>query len=297
MISVALATCAALPDGWEDDRLLADELRSRGAGPEFAVWDDAAVDWSSFDRVVIRSTWDYMGRREEFIAWARSIGARLDNPAPVLEWNSDKRYLSELAASGVPTVPTRFVEPGDPVPALEGEVVVKPTISAGARDTGRFGSPHHAAASALIERLQAGGRTAMVQPYLGSVEGRGETAIVSIDGTESHVLRKGAVLRPDEEAPLRDDSLGAAEAMYDPGLVEAGHATAAERQVSGAVGEELVARFGAAPLYARVDVLGGEDGEPVLLELEVVEPTLYMATAPGSAARVANAILRRTRRG
>lgn len=140
---IGLATCAALPDGWPDDRLLAAALRERGAEARFAVWDDPEVDWPGFDLVMIRSTWDYTGRRREFLDWAHSIDGALHNPAGMLEWNSDKRYLADLAAAGVATVPTRYVEPGDPPPDLAGEVVVKPTVSAGARDTGRFGPELH----------------------------------------------------------------------------------------------------------------------------------------------------------
>ena len=290
---IALATCAALPEGWEDDRLLAAALRSRGADSSFVVWDDPAIDWEAFDRILIRSTWDYTTRRDDFVGWARSLGNRIDNPAQIVEWNIDKLYLADLAAAGVPTVATRFVAPGDPVPALEGEVVVKPTVSAGARDTGRFTPAHHDEARALLARLSAAGRTAMLQPYLASVEERGETAIVAIEGEESHALRKRAVLEADREAPLRDDELGAAEAMYEPDLVQAGSAADPERAVAAAVLEHLTERFGEAPLYARVDMLAGDRAEPVLLELEVVEPALYMATAPGSEARLAEALLRR----
>jgi hypothetical protein len=292
-VKIALATCAAVPEGWEDETLLAEALRSRGAAPSFVVWDDPGADWEAFDRVLIRSTWDYTHRRADFIEWARSLGDRLDNPAPLVEWNSDKRYLADLEAAGVPTISTRFAEPGDPPPDLEGEVVVKPTVSAGARDTGRFAPAHHDRARALLSRLAAAGRTAMVQPYMDSVEGRGETAIVAIEGSESHVLRKRAVLGADREAPLRDDELGAAEAMYAPDLVGAGSAEEGDRAVATLVLDWLRKRFGAAPLYARVDMLGGDREEPVLLELELVEPALYFGTAPGSEARLAEGLLRR----
>jgi len=295
-VKIALATCAAVPDGWEDETLLVEALRSRGAEPSLVLWDEQEADWQAFDRVLIRSTWDYTHRRDDFIRWARSLGDHLDNPAPLVEWNSDKRYLADLEAAGVPTIATRFVEPGDPPPDLEGEVVVKPTVSAGARDTGRFAAAHHDGARALLSRLSAAGRTAMVQPYLGSVEGRGETAIVAIGGSESHVLRKRAVLGADREAPLRDDELGAAEAMYEPDLVGAGSATEGERAIAGLVLAWLKTRFGEAPLYARVDMLCGDDGEPVLLELELVEPALYFGTAPGSEARLAEALLLRRSR-
>lgn len=293
-VEVGLVTCAPLPEGRPDDQLLAAQLRERGAGASFPVWDDPAVDWDALDLVVIRSAWDYTPRRDEFVAWAEARGDRLRNPPELVGWNSDKAYLAELAAAGLPVTPTEYVAPGDAPPALTGEVVVKPTVSAGARDTGRFGPDAHAAALALIERLHGAGRTAMVQPYLASVDERGETALVYFAGELSHVLRKRAVLRPDEEAPLSDHPLGPAEVMWDDDLVAAGSATAAEVDAAGAVLAFVAERFGAHPLYARVDLLAGDTGEPVLSELEVVEPGLYLHTAPHAAGRFAQAILAAT---
>ena len=132
---VALATCAAFPDGDADDAGLPAAI---GGDVTFAIWDDPAVDWAAFDLVVVRSTWDYQERRDAFLAWARGIGERLVNPPDVLAWNTDKRYLHELAAAGLPVVPTTLVAPGAPFTAPAGEYVVKPTVSAGSRDTARF---------------------------------------------------------------------------------------------------------------------------------------------------------------
>jgi hypothetical protein len=290
---IAIATCAPLPDGWPDDKLLAAALRDRGAEVRFGVWDDPAFDWSGFESVLIRSTWDYTLDRERFLGWAWSLEGRLQNPPEIVEWNSDKHYLSDLAAAGIATVPTVYVKPGEAGPDLVGEVVVKPTVSAGARDTGRFSPPAHGQARGLLERLHSEGRSAMVQPYLASVEGEGETAIVFIAGSESHALRKDVVLGPDEEAPLADHELRAAEAMFREELVMASSAGEAERGLAAAVLETLRKRFGAAPLYARVDMLTAAEGEPVLLELEAVEPSLYFEQAPGSAERFADAVLQR----
>ena len=289
---IALATCAALPEGHEDDRLLLEPLRDCGAEVSFEAWDDATVDWGGFDRVVIRSTWDYTGRREEFVAWAGRVGDALRNPPEVVRWNSDKAYLAELEREGIDIVPTAFVPPGVRPPELAGEVVVKPSVSAGGRDTGRFGPAAHEQALGLLDRLHAGGRTAMVQPYLSEVDEAGETAIAFLGGRESHVLRKGPVLRPDEEAPVREeDGLGAAMVMWDEELVGSWEACAAERELARAVIAYLERRFGTAPLYARVDMLRGPGGAPHLIELEAVEPSLYLGTAPGTAERFANAIL------
>ena len=208
----------------------------------------------------------------------------------MLRWNSDKRYLADLAEAGLPVVSTDFVGPDDPIPDFDGEVVVKPTISTGARDTGRFSTCAHVGALSLVARLREEGRTAMVQPYLPAVEAHGETAIVFIAGELSHVLRKGAVLGPDEEAPIREEGVRTAAVMWDPELVVAGEADDAEHDLARRVISHLVERFGAPPLYARVDMLPGADGAPVLLELEVVEPCLYLGTSPGAVDRLAAAV-------
>lgn len=129
---IAFVTCSALPDGRHEDQPAAALL-----GAEFRAWDDTSVDWQAYDRVVIRSTWDYTKRLDEFLAWCSAVGGeRLRNAPGLVAFNADKRYLARLAA---PSVPTVFVGPREPAPALHGEVVVKPNISAGARDTGRFG--------------------------------------------------------------------------------------------------------------------------------------------------------------
>lgn len=292
---IAIASFDGMPDEFTDDETLRDALLATGSC-EVAIepWDEDLA-WDEFDIVVVRSTWDYATRRDEFCAWADSVGARLANAPAVLRWNSDKTYLKDLATAGVPVVATEFLEPGAPWPGAEGrEVVVKPTISAGGRDTGRFGPELEGAARALIGSIHAGGRTAMVQPYLSSVDSAGETALVFIDGELSHSLRKQAVLRPDEVAPVRADRLGAAEAMYDPELVLAGSAQPDEVELAERIIAHVNERFKTELLYGRVDMLRGGDGDPVLLELELVEPNLYLGQAPKAASRLADAILVRS---
>ena len=276
-----------------DDEQLARALAARGAQVARTAWDADGIDWHAFDAVIIRSTWDYATRRAEFVAWAASIGPRLHNAPDVVRWNCDKRYLADLAGAGIGVVPTIYVAPGEPLPPLQGEVVVKPTVSAGGNDTGRFGARSHQLAVDLLARIHASGRTAMVQPYLSSVDSTGETAIVCIDGRPSHVLHKRAVLRPDEVAPVRDVGLKAAEAMFDPALVVAGEATADEMHVAALILDHVTTRFGYVPLYARVDLVAGEDGAPVLMELEAVEPSLYLDIVPGAVDRVADAVIAR----
>jgi hypothetical protein len=286
-VRIAFATCADLPDGFSDDHAAARLLSAT-----YQVWNDPDVDWRRYDRVVVRSVWDYTLRAGEFVAWAARIGPeRLRNQPALLEWNSDKTYLADLAGAGIPTVPTTFVRPGDPPPVLVGEVVVKPTVSAGGRDTGRFGPEHHDDAAALLDAILSSGRTAMVQPYLGAVDTLGETAVVVLGGSVSHVLHKKAVLRPDEVAPV-DPSRGdfaPAEVMFDDDLVTAGHADEAHLALADEVVFELHRRFGPS-LYLRVDLVPGDDGTPVVMEIEAVEPCLYLDTTPGAAERFVTAV-------
>lgn len=277
---VAFATCSAMPEGWVDDQEAA-----RLLGADFRIWDDGTVDWCAYDRVVMRSVWDYSWRVDEFLSWCRSVGsARLRNSPALVAFNVDKRYLADIF---VPSVPTRFIAPGDPLPSLGAEIVVKPNISAGARHTGRFTSA--AGANGLIEQIHASGRIALVQPYLSAVEQRGETSVVFIGGEISHVLTKRPVLRSEGIAPVAEGELRVAAAMLEEDLVVAGTADAAQISLANAAHAEVAARFGL-PVYARIDLVDDNDGEPVVSELEAIEPCLYLSTAAGAAERLAAAV-------
>lgn len=290
---IAIASSSSVPAQFPDDERLAEALRGLGAEPEVVAWDEPGRDWSEFAAVVINSTWGYALRCDEFLRWCDAVGERLHNAPALVRWNADKRYLRDLDLAGIPVVATLYVEPGERPPALDGEVVIKPNVSAGARDTGRFGPATHGEATALIEAIQVSGRTALVQAYEPSVDTVGETAVLLIDGEPAHALRKRAVLRPDEVAPLRDDAIGAAEAMYDPELVTAAEAGPAEIANARAAVAHLAERFGSMPLYARVDTVAGPGGEPLLLELEAIEPNFYLGQVPATAELVARALLAR----
>ncbi len=283
--AVALATCAQVPDLDPDDRLLLDPLVGQGVAVMAAVWDDPAVDWAAFDLVVLRSTWDYPSRRDQFIAWAATV-PNLANPADVVAWNTDKRYLGELAAAGVPVVHTDWVEPGDTwsMPG-EGEWVIKPAVGAGSKDTGRYDAAdasHRALAEAHVTRLQAAGRLVMVQPYLASVDSDGETAVQYIGGGYSHSIRKGPML----DGPDLGDV-----GLYKDEAITVRVPTPAELQVAeGALA--IVPGGSDRLLYARIDMIPGPTGDPVLVELELTEPSLFLATAPGAADRFAAAVER-----
>lgn len=278
---VALVTCAEAADaGWDDDApLLVAALATRGLHGVGAVWDDPAIDWAGFDLTVVRSTWDYVPRREEFLAWADSV-PRLRNGADILRWNTDKRYLSDLAEAGVPVVRTQFIEPGAAfgLPS-EGDYVVKPAVSAGGRDTARYGGGDLPAAQAQVASLLAAGRTVMVQPYLDRVKEEGETSVVYLGGAFSHAARKGELLTGPGAAVDRLDDLE----VISP-------RTPRPEELS--VAEQVLAAVPADLLYARVDLLPDEDGSPVLLELELTEPSLFLNRSPGAADRFAEAIAR-----
>ncbi len=276
-----------------DDPLLVGLLQQHGVDAQAWAWTDVSVAWDDADVVWVRTVWDYSFRPQQWHAWLAARRTHVENDPVLLAWNSDKHYLADLAAAGLPTVPTTFVGAGDPLPALVGEVVVKPTVSAGGRDTGRFGPSAHAAAGALLEHIARSGRTAMVQPFQTSVDEHGETAVVMVDGQVSHALHKNAVLAPDEVAPVRDDPLGAAEAMYDPGLVQPGTAAGDELALAQAVLAYVRTAFGTTPLHMRVDMVRDPDGSPVVLELEAVEPHLYLDLVPGSERVLVDAVLRR----
>jgi len=269
---VALATCLELPVLDEDERRVLQPLAALGIDAEPTVWDDPAVDWRAFDLTVVRSTWDYVGRRERFLAWAESV-PRLHNPARVLRWNTDKRYLAELGEAGLGVVPTWF----DEIPKLDGEVVVKPTESAGARDTGRFGSAGEAAA--LAASIRESGRTAMAQPYLEGVDEHGETGLVFLGGSFSHAFRKGPLL-PREAAPV--------EGLFAFEHITPREPSETEREVAEAVNDWVTERFGEL-LYARVDVVP----PGLVLELELTEPSLFLGQDEGAARRLADAIAAR----
>lgn len=288
-----LATAAQAWELDEDAGPLLGALERRGIDGAPAVWDDPAVDWGRAELVVVRSTWDYAMRRAEFLGWARRVAGVtvLANAVEVLEWNTDKRYLRDLAAAGVPVVHTVFVGPGEPgqrraeqlagVAARAGELVVKPSVSAGSKDTGRFAAGELEAAAELAARICAQGRTVMVQPYLGSVDEVGETGLVYFRGEFSHAFNKAALLAPGGEAH---------HGLFALERIGPGSASEAQRSLGDAVLHEVTRRFGSVPLYARVDLLDADDASPVVLEVELAEPSWFLDTDPPAADRAAGAI-------
>lgn len=258
-------------------------LREAGADAVAVHWDDPSADWAAFDLALIRSTWDYSWRAEEFTAWAERCGkaTRLANPVDIVRWNADKRYLGQLAEAGVPVVPTRYFAPGDPVdlPA-DREYVVKPASGAGARYAARYPAGERDAAARQVERMHAEGFTVMVQPYLTGIDTHGERALQFFGGRLLHAGVKGAVLAPG--TPYDADKV--AHPDLRPWEPTAAELAVAERALAAVPGDQE-------PLYARVDLVTGPDGEPCVMELELIEPNLFLWLHPGSVPRVVEAVL------
>jgi glutathione synthase/RimK-type ligase-like ATP-grasp enzyme len=280
---IAIATCARHDREMVDDDLLRAVLAARDCEAQAVVWDEAGVDWSRFDLCLVRSTWDYHEKHPEFLRWARQVeaAAGLQNPAELIAWNSDKTYLRELAEAGVPVVPTVWVKRGSDVDlervlAQRGweEAVVKPVVDLGARNLHRVragdGSP------AL--RLALGRSTeAMVQPFLPSLETDGELSLTYVEGELTHAVRKRAA-----PGDFRVQSIWG-------GTVE--RAEPADGEVE--IAERALAQLDELPLYARADLVAGPDGGPCLIELELIEPNLYLTHHPPAAEALAEAALLR----
>ncbi|MFE1247316.1 RimK family alpha-L-glutamate ligase [Streptomyces sp. NPDC058735] len=263
--------------------VLVGALREAGAEAAAVTWDDAAVDWAGFDLALIRSTWDYSRRGAEFAAWAERCArvTRLVNPVEVVRWNADKRYLGQLAEAGVPAVPTRYFAPGEAAELPVGhEYVVKPTSGAGARYAGRYPAGERDAAARQVERMHAEGFTVMVQPYLSGIDTEGERALQFFGGRLLHASVKGAVLAPG--TPYDADKTPHPDLRpWEPTAAEL---AVAERALAAVPGDPEL-------LYARVDLVTGPDGEPWVMELELIEPNLFLFLHPGSVPRVVKAVL------
>ncbi len=277
---IAFATSRELPHPDIDEHLLLPLV----PGGQLVAWEDDGVDWGSYDAVVVRSTWNYTEHLEQFLAWAQRVSevTELVNPLSVIRWNTDKHYLAELAAAGFATVPTVYVAAGEAVPdgALAGHVVVKPTVGAGSKGAALIRDDADAAL-AHLEALHAAGNVAMIQPYLDRVDSLGETALVYLGGEFSHAARK---------APILSRTMEWTTGLYADEEIELASATTAER----ALGDAIVAALptlvegGDAVAYARVDLLPTPTG-PVVLELELTEPSLFLSVDNAAPARAASA--------
>lgn len=273
---IAIVTTADLPVPDADEELLLPYLPEA----ELVTWEDPAIDWAAYEVVIIRSTWNYTEHLEDFLAWARRVSevTELKNPLDIIERNTDKRYLADLAVQGFATVPTTFVAPGedlmaDAVVPLGGDIVVKPSVGAGSSGARLF---HGDADGALahMAHLHSVGKTAMIQPYLDQVDSRGETALMYLSGEFSHAARKAAILSRD---------MSWSTGIYADEKVVATTATDEERDLA----DRIVASLPGLA-YARVDLLPTDEG-PVVLELELTEPSLFLGLGDRAAEHAAHA--------
>lgn len=285
-VVVALATCSTLPSWEVDDRPLVEALRARGVQVDVLPWDMPA-DWSEYTACLLRTTWDYCDRLEEFLSWVRRVGTetRLWNPPALVEWNARKSYLRDLELRGAPVIPTEWLDPSSEGGRLA-EVLrrrgwqrafLKPEVGASARLTMPFEeSPDGLARAEELLRLNPGERW-LVQPFLASVLEEGEVSAIFIDGELTHGVRKTPV---PGDYRVQDD-FGARDECWDP--------SPEERELC----ERIVAQVPTPWLYARVDLLRDDSGALLLTELEAIEPSMFFRHAPEAAEKLASALLRK----
>jgi glutathione synthase/RimK-type ligase-like ATP-grasp enzyme len=285
--SVALVTCREALGIDYDMPLLLEAVRATGVAVDEVCWDDESIDWSTYNHIVIRSTWDYHRRYDEFMHWVRTVSAvsTISNSVDVITWNTDKHYLAEVAEMGLPVVPTVFIEPGhddwlDQVRELltKGDVVVKPAISAGSNDTERHSNID--TAQKHVSELLSAQRSVMLQPYMADVDVESETGLVFIDSKFSHAFAKGPLL-----AQAKNMSGG----LYAEEEIGVRQPTAEQLLIGERAVKWLTSRFGNL-LYARVDLLPTAQG-PVIIEIELTEPSLYLLLHPQAATELAHALL------
>ena len=297
-LRIALVTARAARGTDYDMPLLLAALHSAGTDAQEVDWDDDAIDWSRFDLVLLRSTWDYFERLPEFLAWAERVTqrTRLLNPLDVIRWNTDKHYLADLARVGVPVVPSTFVEPGGNTTAAVDallaaypaarDIVVKPAVGAGSRDAQRHARANRDAIVVHVQRLLDKHRSVLLQPYLDRVDEHGETALLFFDGAFSHAIRKGPLLKRGE---------GSTTGLYAEETIEP--RTPSPDELDVAQRALTAIPFDKPLLYARVDLVRGDDGAPRVLELELVEPSVFAAHGDGVAERFSRVIMQRALAG
>ena len=281
---IALVTSSGIPNLTPSDRVLAGSLERRGLSAEPAIWSDPQVDWNAYDLVVVRSPWDYFLRIHEFLAWVDRLEhaeAPLVNAPAVLRWNTHKRYLRELAARGAPVPPSLWLDCGaapdvNDAAAERGwsRLVVKPAVSGGAHETWLADAPLGAAQQARLAAMLVRGDV-LVQPFLDAVPLHGEMSFVFLEGRFSHAVRKRAAA-----GDFRVQTEHGGTVTPEPVTDEQVQAAAA-----------VLALAPEPTLYARVDAVVTDTGF-LLMELELVEPDLFLEGAPEAADQLAGAIER-----
>jgi O-ureido-D-serine cyclo-ligase len=293
MGKIALVSARASLATDHDMSLLLDACASERLDAEICFWDDPDLDWSSFDAAVLRSPWDYSERLPEFLRWCETVShkTKLQNPVAAVRWSLDKHYLQDLANLGVPVVPSFFIRP-NVNPELEirrflsdnsqlDDFVVKPTIGCYSKGVRRFSREQVNLALDHIASLHVAGTDAIAQPYLPVIDREGETNLIYFNGVYSHAIRKGALLDQDGSVNVPTNDFRAPR-----------EASADERALAETAIKRASMKFGLSQplLYARIDLIRGDGGIPLLLELEIAEPSLSLQFTKNGASRFAEAI-------
>ncbi|MCE9567776.1 MAG: hypothetical protein K8U57_37735 [Planctomycetes bacterium] len=267
----------------DDDKLLQEALARRGLTSMRVDWADPEIDWSQFRCAVFRTTWDYFERFAEFAAWLERVErtTRLCNPGATVRWNVDKHYLADLADRGVPVVPSQFLERGSTrtlsdVLAETGwdEAVIKPCVSGAARHTYRVNRQNALEHQPILTALLAQ-EAMIVQPFQADIARTGEDTLMVFGGRYSHAVRK--VAKPGDFR-VQDDHGGTVQ-DYQP----------TDEQI--ALAEQATAACHPLPVYGRVDMLRDNDGQLAVMELELIEPELWLRYHPPAAETFATRIV------
>jgi hypothetical protein len=276
---VRLVTAAHLPELAPDDQQLLHALVDAGVQTEVAVWDDPSVNWADAPLTVVRSVFDYHLRRDEFISWVDHVEplTSLQNPPEIIRWNSHKSYLTRLAQDGFPTIPTEWVDQGTSVDLRQvmaaqawPEAVLKPAVSASAHGSLKVDKENLDEAQAHLDGLAHRG-DALIQPYLYDFETTGETSVIWLGGERTHGVRRPSGMHTSLEFAHIGEPL-------EPTPMEVDLATAAYEWIC------------PTPLYARIDLLNSREHGLMVLELELVEPALYLRHSAKIADRFAIAV-------
>jgi glutathione synthase/RimK-type ligase-like ATP-grasp enzyme len=266
-----------LDDSWP---LLRDALAVEGLEPSVAVWNDPTAGWRDVDLILASYVWGYVLHRREFVEWAYQVAAhtRLVNSAPVLEWGSDKTYLIDLIAQKVPVVPTVWIRAGDRWHPPSDDYVIKPSVASGGMGAARYVDQGVEHADRHVRQLLAAGQTVMIQPYQSAVDVEGETALIYLGGNYSHAVGKEALLRSD---------VGVIDRLWEQQTIS--HVSARDDQrLLAEKAMHAVAQLVGSTTYARVDMVDSAEGSPLVLEVEVVEPNLFLTHCPEASGRLAS---------
>ena len=281
---IALVTTQAARGHDHDLDILTAALDAAQQKWQIVNWDDASIDWTQFSIAVLRSTWDYYARLDEFVAWVDRVSAQttLCNPAEIVRWNVDKRYLQEMSEQGIPVMATTFVSQLIDITQelIAQDVIIKPVVSAGSNNTSRHRNDA-VAARAQLDHILSNSGVAIVQPYSPTIDSVGETGLVYLGGKFSHAFGKDAVFGEAEQVH---------NGVHVQEVITARTANPNEHQLGESVMKFLINKFGVTPLYARIDMVTNIDGVPEIMEVELTEPSLYLHLDARSPERAASAL-------